>query len=113
MKNIFNLLSQALGSRMNCFYGILFSNLKKKEHNIIIGRVISNHICPMYIETPYIYIYIYIYIIIIIIIKMAQYSVICIRVLHLMFRENQVISRPNLMTINYKTIIIRWKSLIP
>ena len=33
----------------------------KSEQNIIIYRVISNHIGPMYIETPYIYIYIYIY----------------------------------------------------
>ena len=24
----------------------------KKEHNIIIGRVISSHMGPMYIETP-------------------------------------------------------------
>ena len=31
-------------------YSILFSNLKqKKEH---ISRVISSHMCPMYIETP-------------------------------------------------------------
>ena len=37
-----------------------FQIWNKKEHNIIISRVISSHMGPMYIETPSIYIYIYI-----------------------------------------------------
>ena len=38
-------------------YNILFWNLKKKEHSIIISRVISSHMRHMYSETLYIYIY--------------------------------------------------------
>ena len=47
------LLSKALWSRINSCYGILFSNLKqnKKEHNIIISRVIISHPGLTYIET--------------------------------------------------------------
>ena len=52
MKNIFPLLSKALWSRINSLYGVLFSNLKQKEHNIIISRVISSHMGPVYIVTP-------------------------------------------------------------
>ena len=31
----------------------IFKTETKKEHNIIIIRVISSHMGPMYIETPY------------------------------------------------------------
>ena len=31
----------------------LFSNVKLKKYNIIISRIISNHMSPMYIERPY------------------------------------------------------------
>ena len=39
-----------------------FQIRNKKEYNIIISRVTSSHMGPVYIETLYIYIYIYIYI---------------------------------------------------
>ena len=59
-QNIFPLLCKALWSRNNSCYSILFSNLKlkKNKHNIIISRVISNYMGPVYIETPYITMYI-------------------------------------------------------
>ena len=57
MQYIFPLLTKELWSRINSCYSILFSNLKKKVHNIIISVVSSSHMGPMYIETPYIYIY--------------------------------------------------------
>ena len=46
-------LSEAFSSRINSCYTILFSNLIQRGHNIIISRVISSHIVPMYIETLY------------------------------------------------------------
>ena len=46
---------KAFRSRINSIYSILFSNLKQNEPNIIIIRkVISSHMGPMYIETRYI-----------------------------------------------------------
>ena len=57
-QNIFPLSFNALGSRINGCYSILFSNLKKKEHSIITCRVFSGHMDPMYTETPYILMYI-------------------------------------------------------
>ena len=60
--SIFPLLSKAFGSRINCYYSLLFQIWNKNKRNIIISRVISSHMSPIYIETPYIYIYIYIYI---------------------------------------------------
>ena len=53
MQNIFPLLSKVLWSRINSCYSKLFSNLKRKEHNIIIIKVICSHMDPMYIETLY------------------------------------------------------------
>ena len=53
-KYFFPLLSNTLWSRINSCYSILFSNLKQIEHNIIISRVISSHMGPISIETPYI-----------------------------------------------------------
>ena len=51
-----SLSSKVLWSRIDSCYSILFSNLKqKKEQNIIIGRVISSCMGPMYIEIPYIW----------------------------------------------------------
>ena len=47
-QNIFPLLSKALRWRINSCYSILFSNLKQKTYNIIISRVISSHLGPMY-----------------------------------------------------------------
>ena len=48
---IFPLISKALWSKINNCYSILLSNLTQKKH-IIISRFISNHMDPMYIETP-------------------------------------------------------------
>ena len=51
----FRLLSKALWLRINSCYSILFSNLKQnKKKYIIISRVISSHMGPMYIETLYV-----------------------------------------------------------
>ena len=52
-QNIFPPLSKAMWPRINCCYSIQFSN-HKNEHNIISSRVISSHVGPMYIKTPYI-----------------------------------------------------------
>ena len=50
-----SLLSKALWSRINSCY---FQIWRKKELDIIISRVISSHMGPLYIETPYITMYI-------------------------------------------------------
>ena len=51
--NIFLLLSKILWSRINNCYSILFSDLKQKEHCIIINRVINSHRGLMYWDTQY------------------------------------------------------------
>ena len=49
-----------LSCSRHCDWGLIvvieyyFQIWNKKEHNIIISRVISSHMGPMYIETPYI-----------------------------------------------------------
>ena len=49
--------------RLNSCYSILFSNLKQKEHNIIICSGFSCHMDPMYIESHiYMSVYTYLYI---------------------------------------------------
>ena len=56
MHNIFLLLSsKALWTRIKSSYPRLFSNVKQKENNIIISRVISSHMGLIYIETPCMY----------------------------------------------------------
>ena len=53
-KIFFLLLPEEVWSKMKSCYSILFSNLNlKKDHNIIIIRVISIYLGPMHIETPY------------------------------------------------------------
>ena len=52
MINSFPLLSKTLWSRINFCYSILFSNLKKREHKIIICWFISSHVDSIYIEKP-------------------------------------------------------------
>ena len=50
-ENIFPLLSKAWWSRINSCYCILFSNLKQKEHTVIISWLINSLMGPMYIQT--------------------------------------------------------------
>ena len=46
-------MSKALWSRINSCNSILFSkSVTKKEHNVIISRIISSHVGIIYIETP-------------------------------------------------------------
>ena len=47
-------MSKALFSRIKSCYYKLFSNLKEKEHDIIISRIVSSHMIPMHIETLYV-----------------------------------------------------------
>ena len=59
-KIFFSFLSKVLRSRINCCYKILFSNLKQKDHDIIISWVLNIHMILLYIETPYINIILFI-----------------------------------------------------
>ena len=50
-----SVVSKPLWSRISNNYSITISKSEtKKGHNIIISRVISRHMGPMYVETPYI-----------------------------------------------------------
>ena len=52
-QNNFPPLSKALWSKIIAIIVYYFQIWNKKEHNIIIIRVICSHMAPMYIETPY------------------------------------------------------------